>query len=295
MTALYKILFICISLPIIISYNLLDHYYSNNVLDIHVTPCLGNIDCIPMLFDVNRVLQVPGNYRHINWHFDAVDSANLSNNGINEIIFKYGSIYKGQTEFKLHNKKITEFNIIINPYGLSTETLYNTILHEMSHIYLLAHSQYKDSIAGYKIDVLPNGHIEQSTQKLQLTNDDCLGLYAKLIYDIINIDYIYSLYLERMCDIFCSWTSHNYVLKEPDTPVSSISKYLPMFDEYTHNQIASDDYRQNPFNTIPFVSNPFNTNPFNTNPQAIINPRISYIENDYYENDDVDVSVLSTR
>lgn len=244
------------------SYNLLDRYYFNNIIDIHVTECHVNLDCIQILFDANRVLQVPGNYRHINWYFDAVDSPNTHNNGINEIIFKYEPNYKGQTEFKIQNGKILEFNMLINPYGLSKESLYNIILHELAHVFLLGHSEYKDSIMGYNLIILPNGQV-RNDKKLQLTNDDCLGLYAKLINDIKNIDYVYSLYLVKMSDSYCSMTQKNYILEDPNKIVPSVLK-LPKKSEQqrSSNIIQQHLYFKNRL-SVPYDIYQFsNFNPF---------------------------------
>lgn len=198
------------------SYNLLDRYYSSNTIDIHVGPCPLGIDCATVLFEANSVLQVPGNYKHINWYFDAVDSISMSDNGINEIIFKNTNSYKGQTEFKVQNKKILEFNIVIDPYSLSYETLYNIILHELAHVYLLTHGDYKDSIMGYKLDVLYDGYVMPDSSKLQLSKDDCYGLYDKLISDVEVYDNLYKDHLIKMKAMYCSKQIDNYILEESD-------------------------------------------------------------------------------
>lgn len=218
---LIAIIYASLKLKITSSYKLLDRYYDNNIIDIHVSTCPPNIDCITMLFEANSILQVPGNYRHVNWFFNARETPTLSDNGINEIIFKHTHKHKGKTEFKVLNGKVLEFNMIIDPYKLTNNTLYNVILHELAHVYLLGHSEYKDSVMGYKLDVY-NDKIIQATEKIYLTNDDCLGLYDKLIKDMYNNNNQYKSHLQKTKNIHCSNFKNNYILEDPNKITPSI-------------------------------------------------------------------------
>lgn len=202
-------------------YNLLDRYYPSNNIDIHISQCPSNIDCVSMIFKANNILQVPGTYMNINWYFNEVDTANVLYNGKNDIIFKNMENQYGKTEFQLHDGKILEFNMIINPYGISETILYNIILHELGHVYLLAHSEFKDSVMGYKLDILPSGIIQSTDELIELTRDDCNGLYKRLIRDIYkNNDYVVFLY--RMKSIFCTTLQENYILEDPNKIIKSV-------------------------------------------------------------------------
>jgi hypothetical protein len=212
------------NLSILISgFNLLDRYYISNDINIHITSCPEYIDCVPIIFEANNVLQVPGSYINIKWHFDDNDILNTKSDNKNKIIFRQISNF-GKTEFKVQNGRILKFNMFINYSNLSTETLYNIILHELGHVYLLGHSEFKDSIMGYKLSML-NDRVLPATNKLQLSQDDCNGLYTKLIKDIKHKDYTYAMYLRQMKNIYCPTLSHNFILEDPNKIVQSeISK-----------------------------------------------------------------------
>ena len=100
---------------------------------------------------------------------------------LNRIIFKPG--YIGYTEFTLfNNNSIKYFTVYINPFNLSYITLYNVILHELSHIYLLGHGEDKNSISGFVIYRNLQNELIQSKYKLIMTYDDCLGLISSKKY-----------------------------------------------------------------------------------------------------------------
>jgi hypothetical protein len=183
-------------------FRLMPEHYKTNILDIYVGICPQHIDCPVLLFEANKILQVPGSYRNINWHFNNNYSDNYSNNSKNEIFF-VSNTYPGATTFEINNNTIQEFNMIINPYNIDETTLFNIILHEMMHVYLLDHDTTKISISSF-ILVLDNNIIVNSSKRLKLTKDDCLGLYEKLINDIIKHDLLYFYYLYKVKNIYCN-------------------------------------------------------------------------------------------
>ena len=231
------------------SFKLMENYYPYNIIDIYVSPCPQNVDCTSMLFEANKELQVPGNYRHINWHFNNLEPFSIVNK-INTITFKNDYNYKARTSFEINNNEIVSFKTIISTYSLTTNALYNTILHEMSHIYLLDHGSYSDSITGYKLTLMANNQI-YFKQKLQLTKDDCLGLYAKLIDDIIINNNQYALYLENMRDIYCpKTTSNNLVELDPSLLSPSLSSPSLLSPSLlSHAKFQTNSFRRNTFPT----------------------------------------------
>ena len=240
-----------------VNYNLLERIYSNNVIDIHISACPVDINCILMLFEANAVLQVPGSFIHVNWYFDAVETTNIKTNNLNEIIFKYQPDYKSQTEFQVQNGIVLEFNMFISIYNLTPEHLYNVILHELGHVYLLAHSEYKDSIMGYKLGILPNGYPKKE-EKLYLSNDDCIGLYKILINNIQTKDYIYSIYLEQMRDNYCGRLYKNYILEDPSLIIQSKLKKNNFLEIQSPHQKLIQSQRQSQMQ-INDITKPFNT------------------------------------
>jgi hypothetical protein len=187
------------------TFRLSPEHYSTNVLDIYVGPCPQHIDCPVLLYEANAILQVPGTYRHINWHYNTNYTNyddNFNNNSKNEIFF-VNAAYPGATYFVSNNNTIQEFDVIINPYKIDETTLFNIILHEMMHVYLLDHDNTKISISSFVL-VLNNDIIVNSSKRLKLTKDDCLGLYEKLINDIIKTDLLYFYYLYKMKNIYCN-------------------------------------------------------------------------------------------
>lgn len=268
------------------SYDLSKRQYKNNNIDIHVSKCPANINCVLMLFEANDIWQVPGNYFHVNWYFDAVQTPNTHINGMNEIIFTYEPDYQGQTEFQVQNGIILEFNMYISLLNLQYEHLYNVILHELGHVYLLSHSEYKDSVMGYKLGLLNDKLI--SEPKLQLTVDDCLGLYNVLVQNKQHGDYKYARYLEQMQNSYCYTLPRNYIFEDPSKIVSSKIKNPTIMEVPTPHKLLP----WQPMHTssvrhgsiIPF---------FNQRRRFV--PRISYRENNYDQNEEVKNEVLKTR
>jgi hypothetical protein len=201
-----------------------------------------------MIFEANSVLQVPGSYININWYFDEFKSRSFSDNGINEIIFDQTSNTKGKTEFKIQNGIVMEFDIVINHRGLSPENLYNVILHELGHVYLLGHSEYDDSIMGYVLDMLSNGQI-QKTDKLVLTYDDCIGLYNVLIRDISIVEYTYYTHLNHIKNVYCERMPRNYILKD-DIKIRNLNN--KPFNQQQHSFNKNTLYERGP-NYTPFI------------------------------------------
>jgi hypothetical protein len=190
----------------------------SNSIDVHVGKCPDDIDCVSMLFDAVAELTLPGNYRHINWKFNSVKSINSDSNGVHEIYFMYIPNQKGQTTFKLLNGFILEFEMLINPYGLTKNTIYNVILHEMAHVFLLDHGEYRDSISGYILRVMPNGDIVQANKRITMTEDDCFGIYIKMITDIIMTNYTYAVHLNNIMQTQCKKYKPNTILALPEHP-----------------------------------------------------------------------------
>lgn len=249
-----KLINLCIVTAIWISdgYKLLERSYYNNDIDIHVGPCPIDIDCVTMIFDAADEFVLPGNYRQINWYFDGVQTQNYQNNGLNELFFKYMPDNKGHTEFKTLSGKILEFNMNINPYGLTRTTIYNVIVHEFSHVFLLGHGEYQDSITGFLLPVLPSGNIIQSTQKLKMTSDDCYGIYIKMIDDIILYNYKYANSLNTVMSKHCPTYPSNKLI-----PSSNL--FVPMiFRENIDYSYSDNDNALNLFHNgenIPRLTN----------------------------------------
>lgn len=88
--------------------------------------------------------------------------------------------------------------MLINPYGLIRTTMYNVVLHEIAHVVLLDHGEYRDSLSGYLLRVMPTGYIIQATERFKMTEDDCYGIYIKMINDIIMSDYTYAIHLNNL-------------------------------------------------------------------------------------------------
>lgn len=198
-------------------YELLDRKYSKNSIDIHIGECPIDVDHISMIFEAANELTLPGNYRQINWFFDASWGNNTHENGRNEILFKYLNNEHGYTQFQVLNnneeRTILEFDMVINPYGLTRKTLYNIILHEMTHIFLLGHGEYSDSIAGFVIGVgAESRRVIQSKERIKISRDDCYGIYQKMIDDIIvdYNDYEYANNLNNVMLIHCPKYRENY-------------------------------------------------------------------------------------
>ena len=189
-------------------------------------------------------------YRNITWHFDDNDILNTKANNKNKIVFRQISNI-GKTEFKVHHGRILEFNMFINYINLSPETLYNIILHELGHVYLLGHSEFKDSIMGYKLEVLPNGSIQSSNVTITLSQDDCEGLYSRLVRDLN--DNAYVSYLQLMESIYCTTLRDNYISEDikkntPSKQDSTISNELPRRNDLTrvrNNNFSPNRNRRN--------------------------------------------------
>lgn len=154
-------------IPLILGYKLLNYTYINPIQNIY----LVNESYRPILTDALSVLNIPNSKYKFN--------IGLS---LNSIIFKPG--YLGYTDFILLNNTIKYFNIYINPINLSYITLYNVILHELSHIHLLGHSDDKNSISGFVVYKNLQNNIIQSNHLLKLTYDDCLGIIKQKKYCI---------------------------------------------------------------------------------------------------------------
>lgn len=193
----------CFNSHVTEGYKLLERKYDNNSIDVYVGQYPPGVECISMLFNTVDELSMPGNYRHINWKFNSVKTINSENNDLNEIYFMYIPDHKGQTTFKVLNGIILEFEMLINPYGLTRTTMYNVVLHEMAHVFLLDHGEYRDSLSGYLLRVMPTGGIVQATERIKMTEDDCYGIYIKMINDIIMSDYTYAIYLNNLMQSQC--------------------------------------------------------------------------------------------
>lgn len=198
-----------------LSYNLLNHKYKSADIDIYVS-CPKNIECSSMLFNANYLLHVPGSYFNINWHFLEKTLNDVHNNGLNDIIFTYDTTYKGKTIFKKKNEYIVEFNSYISLYKTNYIELYNIILHEMGHIYLLNHSEYSDSIMGYVIFTKPDGE-SITSNLLGLTTDDCNGLYHNLIQNKQYEDILYTEYLIQIRDVYCNRLPNNKLISNKES------------------------------------------------------------------------------
>jgi len=57
--------------------------------------------------------------------------------------------------------------------------------------FLLDHGEYHDSLSVYLLHIMPTGGIVQATELFKMTEDECYGIYIKMINDIIMSDYIY--------------------------------------------------------------------------------------------------------
>ena len=219
-------------------YKLLDRKYASNNIDIHVGDCPVDVDHVSMLFNAVDELTLPGNYRHINWYFDSEWENGTYVNNKNEILFTHMDNDVAYTEFqvayvadrsevkklfqpgkKTKNKKrknlekiIVEFDMIINPYGLTEETLYNVILHEMTHVFLLDHGEYEDSLSGITLRLNSSGDIIQYPDKQSIRQDDCYGIYQKMIDDILNVNKKYAENLETMKSHCENYRRNEYII-----------------------------------------------------------------------------------
>lgn len=141
----------------------------------------------PILSETLSIMNIP--YSKYKFKLIAFNDNNNLGPSLNRIIFMPG--YVGYTEFILfNNNTIKYFTVYINPTNLSYITLYNVILHELSHIHLLGHGEYKNSISGFVIYRDLQNNIIPSKYKLIMTYDDCLGLISSKKYYCIK--YIYS-------------------------------------------------------------------------------------------------------
>jgi len=84
--------------------------------------------------------------------------------------------------------------------------MYNIVLHEMAHVFLLDHGEYRDSLSGYLLRVMPTGGIVQATERIKMTEDDCYGIYIKMINAIIMSDYTYAIHLNNLMQSQCKNT-----------------------------------------------------------------------------------------
>lgn len=65
---------------------------------------------------------------------------------------------------------ILKYNIFIGTNLLTVDQIYNVLLHEFMHLFLVDHGEFSDSISGYKVQV---GSLQE---RLQMTQDDYKGL-----------------------------------------------------------------------------------------------------------------------
>ena len=205
MLKIFKLLIGFLSLIPSYCYKTTDLYYQSNNIDIYIEDCPTSVDCIPLIIETAHKWMLPGISFNINWIIKdpAIDSSYYTLK--NEISFKHNTNHYGFTVFQSIEKAILNFKIFISPYGITQNVLYNILLHEFGHVFLLQHSFYKDSVMGYKILTNLDKTVNIYQEKITFSDDDVSGIYsielAKHSNNIKNIafsNYLYSLYLQEL-------------------------------------------------------------------------------------------------
>ena len=195
----FKNILVFINIFCINSYNTMNLSYDTNTINFTISGCPYNIDCSTLIFNALDICNVPGSYRNFNLDFNNnINNNNINNNNVNNIVFTYFDKGYGKTLFSIDpiTNIINSVDVYINTYKMDINTIYNILLHEFGHVMLLDHSDEKDSIMGYSI-MLDKYNNNINNKKLKLTQDDCFGIYIKLINDIIYKDYKYAFMLNR--------------------------------------------------------------------------------------------------
>jgi len=226
-----KLLFSGINL--INAYVVSDLIYETNDINFVISRCPNNIDCTTLIFNAIYVCNVPGSYRNFNLEFYNNEIHDENNNNI---IFDFFENGHGKTVFTVdsYSNIIKKVDVYINPYGLDFITLYNVVLHEIAHVMLLEHSKQPNSIMEYKIILDKNNNIINNNKRLNLTKDDCYGIYMKLIYDILFTNYLYALKLNTAMINNCNELPDNKINR-----IDTLSYYREM-NSNTENTIEDD-------------------------------------------------------
>lgn len=62
---------------------------------------------------------------------------------------------------------------------------------------------------------MPTGGIVQATERFKMTEDDCYGIYIKMINDIIMPDYTYAIHLNNLMQSQCKKYETNTMFAIP--------------------------------------------------------------------------------
>ena len=212
--------FIFSILSLVGSYEISSLKYTNNNIKFRVMPCPYNIDCTSLIFNAMSECNVPGSYRNFIWEFSNNPFEKTDHNGINNIIFKSIQGGSGYTRFSIdvNNRDILEVDVTVDPTGMDELNIYNILLHELCHVMLLRHGEKTDSVMGYSVNVDLFGTPILTYDKLYVTQDDCQGIYMKLITDMIYYDHIYAIKLNNMMIKYCNELPHNIISEVYNIP-----------------------------------------------------------------------------
>ena len=145
-------------------YVLHNYTHKSNVLPLNVGPCpfahcdLLVLDAINAFRFENEVFQIQPSFLTMYEH------------PVGQLTFVPQSSHSFTVFILGERNTVLKYNVYIGTHLLSSDQIYNVILHELMHVFLVDHGEYSDSISGHVVQV--GG--QQS--RLRVTQDDYKGL-----------------------------------------------------------------------------------------------------------------------